>query len=87
MCHNLSNHLATGYNMCSSTCDTAHTVCMSVWGVVSDYCSSLSPNDTYLIHIQLGRTAVMCAAVGGHTHTVEVLVGCGADINTQDRVS
>ena len=37
--------------------------------------------------IQLGRTAVMRAAKGGHTHTVEAFIGCGADINTQDVVS
>ena len=29
----------------------------------------------------------MCAAEGGHTHTAEALIGRGADINTQDRVS
>ena len=29
----------------------------------------------------------MLAAKGGHTHTVEVLVERGADINTRDEVS
>ena len=29
----------------------------------------------------------MLAAKGGHTHTVEALIGRGADINTQDEVS
>ena len=29
----------------------------------------------------------MCAAKGGHTHTVEALIGRGVDINTQDKVS
>ena len=29
----------------------------------------------------------MLAAKGGHTHTVEALIGRGADINTQYRVS
>ena len=29
----------------------------------------------------------MSAAEGGHTHMVEVLIECGADINTQDGVS
>ena len=29
----------------------------------------------------------MWAAGVGHTHAVEALIGCGADINTQNRVS
>ena len=29
----------------------------------------------------------MLAAKGGHTNTVEALIGCGADINTEDEVS
>ena len=41
----------------------------------------------YLMTIQSGWTAVMFPAVGGETHTVEALIGHGADINSQTRVS
>ena len=43
----------------------------------------------YLITLQCGYgwTAVICAAMGGHTHTVEALIARGADIDAQDEVS
>ena len=59
-------------------------MCMSVCGFVTDYCSSLSPNDIYLITIQWdGMTAVMVAAREGHTHTMEALVTAGASHDPQ----
>lgn len=36
---------------------------------------------------QWGRSAVIEAAMGGHTHTVDALMAGGADINIQDEVS
>ena len=46
-----------------------------------------TPSQYYLLTIQVGRTALMLAAMGGHTLTVKALIGRGADPNIQDRVS
>ena len=41
----------------------------------------------YLLTIQDGRTALMLAAMGGHTLIVKALIGGGADPNIQDSES
>ena len=46
-----------------------------------------TPSQYYLLTIQLGVTALILAAGGGHTLTVKALTGGGADPNFQDRVS
>ena len=46
-----------------------------------------TPSQYYLLTIQYGCTALMLAAMGGHTLTVKALIGGGADPNIQDSVS
>ena len=46
-----------------------------------------TPSQYDLLTIQFGYTALMLAAKGGHTITVKTLIGGGADLNLQDRVS
>ena len=41
----------------------------------------------YVLTIQHGRTALMLAAMGGHTLIVKALLGEGADPNIHDSVS
>ena len=40
-----------------------------------------------LLTVQFGRTALILATMGGHTLTVQSLIGGEADLNIQDRVS
>jgi ankyrin repeat protein len=35
---------------------------------------------------QMGYTALMLAAIGGHTATVQALIGAGSDLNQGDMV-
>ena len=46
-----------------------------------------TPSQYYLLTTQDGRTALMLAAMDGHTLTVKTLIGEGADPNIHDRVS
>ena len=62
-------------------------------GMVIVYCSCYTCTVCFLLRtvctctLQGGRTALILAAWGGHTDTMQALAALGADIHIQDNVS
>ena len=63
-------------------------VCVCVCVRVYMYMNGFYPLTvhTYVYYTQYGSTALMWAALNGHSETVHVLVQLGADLNVQDKV-
>ena len=48
--------------------------------------SNSSPNVMTLLHIGVGRSALMVASQNGHTETVNMLLEHGAEVHLTDKV-
>ena len=46
----------------------------------------VSLTDEYLLHIQLGATALYAASNGGYLEAVKILLGAGANIEVEAKV-